>query len=160
MDAKSHDKGRVPPTVNAMTRPVARGAQVAQRSGRSLLLAYVGLWAALGDNVLQAWRQGTELIVAAEARGARMNAALLRRLQRSGAAIEELRVQTEGLEAEVAGSEVELEKSVRLALSRLGIPSRERLERLSLEIEQLTAKIDEELRKSEEDIGHRRMVAV
>ena len=45
--------------------------------------------------------------------------------------------------------EEELEKRVELVLANLGIPSRERLERLSQEIEVLNQKLDLELQKAD-----------
>ncbi len=45
--------------------------------------------------------------------------------------------------------EGELERQVQTVLTNLGIPSRERLDRLNQEIDLLNQRIDEELRKSQ-----------
>jgi hypothetical protein len=142
-------------------QPVLQGASVARASGRNLVFAYIGLWAALSDNVVTAYRQGMDLFANAQLRGARMEQALNRRLRRTGddagagqdpageAGSEKIGHRRPGMAVHAADADDDLEQQVKEALANLGIPSRERLERLSQEIEALTVKIDEELRKSE-----------
>jgi len=148
-------------------QPVLQGASVIRASGRNLVFAYIGLWAALSDNVAAVCRQGMNLFATAQLRGAQLEQALHRRLRRttddSGAGqnpagedrSEQIGHRRPGMAAHAAAADEadeaddDLAQQVKVALVNLGIPSRERLERLSQEIEALTEKIDEELRKSE-----------
>ena len=46
-----------------------------------------------------------------------------------------------------SSADEDLEKRVELVLSNMGLPSRERLERLSMEIDELNRKLDQQLRR-------------
>lgn len=133
-----------------------------RNSGRNLVLAYVGLWGVLGDSVVAIYRQSVALLASAEARGAQLERAVGQRIQRAidprageprAVSPREIIVigHRRSVLPEVASVEeaLALEQQVKAALSKLGIPSRARLERLSEEIESLTARIDEELRRAD-----------
>ena len=132
---------------------VARVADLPMRS----LRVYAGFWALAYDMVAGLWRDPNEFLDRVERRGLGLEREINSRVR----AIEErssheIRRLSDGAmmpvkwvkQEVVEGShmaEDEMERQVERVLERLGIPSRERLERLSREIETLTAKIDNEL---------------
>jgi polyhydroxyalkanoate synthesis regulator phasin len=150
-----------PAPVADFPQQVSGGLQYARSSGRKVMLAYVGFWAIVYDNVADLYQGGVKLISTAEQRGVRVGQDLSKRLQNmeQKATGEIKKVQTQiGESVEQTRSGVletrhgvadELEKRVELVLANLGVPSRERLERLSREIEELNYKLDQELLRSE-----------
>lgn len=123
---------------------------------------YAGFWALACDALADVWRDPSHFLDLVERRGLRVEKVINTRLrsleERSS---EELRRLSDGALAPVKwmqkevveGShlaEDEIERQVERVLERLGIPSRERLERLSHEIETLSAKIDSELLRAAE----------
>lgn len=132
---------------------VARVADLPLRS----LRVYAGFWALAYDVVSGVWQDPADFFDRVERRGLRMEKVINRRLQTiEERSSHELRRLSDGAmmpikwvkQEVVEGShlaEDEVERQVERVLERLGIPTRERLERLSHEIEALTAKIDTEL---------------
>jgi poly(hydroxyalkanoate) granule-associated protein len=156
----------VPETLQGVELEEARrqaNAQMAAVSanGRRLALAYVGLWGCAYDRAAGAYRDGVKLWEDAIQRGQKMEKTLQERvgqLERRAAK------QFNGLQNRVGDNveqvtrtvsdtgesfEVQLEKQVERVLVNLGIPTRERLERLNQEIDRLNAKLDEELARQE-----------
>ena len=121
------------------------------------MLAYVGFWAFTYDGVLGVYKGGVKLISDAEQRGSRMEQVFMQRFHGlENCTANELKKLQNQVEANVdqvrstvfdtrSEVEVELEKRVELVLANVGIPSRDRLERLSQEIDFLNQKIDQEL---------------
>jgi polyhydroxyalkanoate synthesis regulator phasin len=140
-----------------MGEQVQRGRDV----GRKAVLAYVGFWGCAYDRAVELARRGEKLWVDAVARGERMEAALNKRLERFGRRtskqVNELQNQlgdnieqvTRTVGAKGEGFEEQLEKQIERVLVNLGIPTRDRLERLNQEIDRLNAKLDEELARRE-----------
>ncbi|HAJ37257.1 MAG TPA: hypothetical protein DCL15_16425 [Chloroflexi bacterium] len=129
--------------------------------GRRLMLAYVGLWGCAYDRASGVYRSGMKLWEDAIARGEMMEQALRQRLaqverrttkqfgglqNRFGDNVEQV---TRTVADASENLEVELEKQIERVLVNLGIPTRERLERLNQEIDRLNAKLDEELARQE-----------
>ena len=119
-------------------------------TARRLVLAYVGAGAYLLDGMTAVYRRGERLLASAEKRGASMERGVRRRFNRlEEQAVHEVRKlqgqaedgfqQVRDLQAE------EMEKRVELALASMGLPSRERLERLSEEIDSLNQKLDAQI---------------
>jgi hypothetical protein len=122
-------------------------------SGRKLIMAYVGAGALLLDGAISVYRSGERLLTRAEKRGTAMEVEFKRRFGNlEEQAVNEIRkLQGQAEESvqqmrESTGSiNDEIEKRVELALADMGLPSRERLERLSQEIDELNQKLDEQL---------------
>ncbi len=115
---------------------------------------WVGAWALLYDAAQDVVRQPAHYMDRIERRGLALERVLTREWQslaRSGfkrlpgAALGPLHWARREVAAGGQYAEDEIERQVERVLERLGIPSRERLERLSDEIESLSAKIDLEL---------------
>jgi len=140
--------------VNARLATVGEG-------GRRLALAYVGLWGCMYDRAAGVYRSGVKLWEDAVQRGQAMEQVLQQRVaqverraakqfnglqNRFGDNVEQVtRTVTDTGES----FEVQLEKQVERVLVNLGIPTRDRLERLNQEIDRLNAKLDEELTRQE-----------
>ena len=140
--------------VNARLATVGEG-------GRRLALAYVGLWGCMYDRAAGVYRSGVKLWEDAVQRGQAMEQVLQQRVaqverraakqfnglqNRFGDNVEQVtRTVTDTGES----FEVQLEKQVERVLVNLGIPTRDRLERLDQEIDRLNAKLDEELTRQE-----------
>ena len=137
-------------TAAKRSRQAAREAVV---TGRKLVLASVGAGAYVLDGVLAVYRSGEQLLGSAERRGAQMEHAVKRRFNNlEEQAVQEIRkLQGQAEESldhvRISGSGVneEVEKRVELVLANMGLPSRERLERLSQEIDALNQKLDEQM---------------
>lgn len=124
---------------------------------RRLALAYVGLYGCAYDRAADAYHSGVKLWDDAVQRGQRMEQALQQRVGRlERRAAKQFNVlqnrfgdNVEQVTRTVSDSgesfEAQLEKQVERVLVNLGIPTRERLERLNQEIDRLNAKLDEEL---------------
>ncbi len=138
----------------------------ARTASHKTLLAAVGAWALMVDGAAGVYKSGVQLFNDAEARGEQMERDFAKRFQyieeratkelhkaqrQVGENVEQMKSTVVDTRSEV---EEELEKRVELVLANLGIPSRERLERLSQEIEYLNQKLDLELQKA--DAGERR----
>lgn len=144
-----------------MQRQVEAGLTVLNKGGRRLARAYIGLWGCAYDRAASVYRGGMKLWEDAIARGETLEGALRQRI----AQLERLTTkQFNGLQnllgdnveqvtrtvADTGESlEVQLEKQIERVLINLGIPTRERLERLNQEIDRLNAKLDEELARQE-----------
>jgi poly(hydroxyalkanoate) granule-associated protein len=137
------------PGLAAVQQRVADGVKGVQGSGRKLLLAYVGLWGVAYDSVAGIFQSGIKLLDTAEDRGARMSSAFSERFLRIERQVGENIEQVKLTVYETRGeTQEDLERSVEMMLASLGVPSRERLERLSMEIDELNARLDEELLKA------------
>jgi hypothetical protein len=118
---------------------------------------YVGAWGLVFDAVRGVWRDPQEFLDSVEQRGIRVEQVLNRQLGRVGYDLgsltdvftRRLSHYLRGLQNQLAQTgqlaEDEIEKQVERTLERLGIPNRERIEKLTHEIETLNAKIDLEL---------------
>lgn len=142
-------------------RQVEARLAVLNKGGRRLALAYIGLWGCAYDRAASVYRSGMKLWEDAVARGETMEEALQQRLaqlerrttkqfnglqNRFGDNVEQV---TRTVADTGESLEVQLEKQVERVLVNLGIPTRERLERLNQEIDRLNAKLDEELARQE-----------
>ena len=146
--------------VEGLQKRVSSDLASTRRASHKALLAYLGFWALTVDGAAGVYKNGVQLFNDAEARGSQMERAFAKRFQRMEEhAAEELHKAQRQVDNNVqqvrstvvdARSEVEeeLEKRVELVLANLGIPSRERLERLSQEIEYLNQKLDLELQRA------------
>ena len=122
-------------------------------SARKLALAYLGAAAYAGDGVVALYRSGERLLASAERRGAAMEHGVRRRFGNlEEQAVQEMRKlqgqAEDGLQQmreSRGGVNEEVEKRVELVLANMGLPSRERLERLSQEIDALNQKLDEQI---------------
>jgi hypothetical protein len=126
-------------------------------AGRKVVLASVGLCAYVVDGAAAVVKRGARFITSAEHRGVRMSRDATRRFSdlEEQVVTEMRKLQDEvdenvdhlrtGVLSPKASADEELEKRVELVLSNLGLPSRERLERLSREIDELNQKIDQQL---------------
>ena len=135
----------------------ASGVQEISKTGRRLVLAYVGAWGFVYDRAVNVVSGTQKLFADAEKRGERMEAALSKAMNRferqADRHIDTFQDQFSGGAEQVTRSlseagetlEVRLEKQVERVLVNLGIPTRDRLERLNQEIDRLNAKLDEEL---------------
>lgn len=134
---------------------------VLYKGGRWLALAYIGLWGCAYDRATDVYQSGVRLWEDAIVRGEALEQALQQRMEQLGrrTARQLNRLQNrfgdnvEQVTRTVAdtgeGFEAQLEKQVERVLVNLGIPTRERLERLNQEIDRLNAKLDEELARQE-----------
>ncbi|MBK8045966.1 MAG: hypothetical protein IPK16_01830 [Anaerolineales bacterium] len=132
--------------------------RLAQRS-RQLALAYVGAWGFAYDKTRDLYDGGTRLWTDAERKGEQIETFFSERvLSLETRATDEvkrfqgsLEVSGQQLRQNVfeshAGISEELERQIELAVANLGIPSRDQLERLNAEIEELNRRIDAELER-------------
>ena len=130
--------------------------QLVQLPSRAVYLM-VGSWALAWDGLVAAVRSPGDTVERFQLRGVQVNRQLWRLLLRAEKhAVEDISRLSDGallpvrlLQAGVTDSshfaEDEVERQVQAMLARMGIPSRERIERLSHEIEMLSARIDDEL---------------
>ena len=128
-------------------------------TSRKIALASVGLGAYIVDGALAVYRGGLRFVSSAERRGQRMTRDATRRFgDFEEHAVSEMRKLQDQVDDNVnhlrgglmdAGSSADedLEKRVELVLSNMGLPSRERLERLSMEIDELNRKLDQQLKR-------------
>ncbi|HHY54473.1 MAG TPA: phasin family protein [Chloroflexi bacterium] len=132
-----------------------------KQGGRRLALAYVGFWGCAYDRATDVYRSGVKLWEDAVARGEAIEQALQQRIEqmerravrqfnglqnRFGDNVEQV---TRTVADTGENFEAQLERQVERVLVNLGIPTRERLERLNQEIDRLNAKLDEELARQE-----------
>ena len=155
-----------PEVVQSLDRPDTQrqiNAQLAEvgKTGRRVVLAYIGLWGCAYDRAAGMYDGGVRLWQDAAARGQRMEEALTQRLrqtqQRATRQFDRLQNHVGDNVEQVTrtvtdtGETVEdqVEKQVERVLVNLGIPTRDRLERLNQEIDRLNAKLDEELARQQ-----------
>ena len=139
--------------------------RLAQRS-RRVALAYVGAWGIAYDKTRDLVQGGTRLLSDAERKGEQMETFFNERvLSLESRATDEVKRLQESLETNGqqlrqnvfethTGISEELERQIELTVASLGIPSREQLERLSAEIEELNRRIDAELERQQVAAPH------
>jgi poly(hydroxyalkanoate) granule-associated protein len=147
---KSIDLGKV-------QEQVKEQVLAAQKTGHRAALVYIGLFGCAFDQASGLYQRSAKLVESAVTRGETMERGLNQQLERFGRRTSK---QVGELQSEVgehveqvtrtvsdkgAGFEEQLEKQVERVLMNLGIPTRDRLERLNQEIDRLNAKLDEEL---------------
>jgi len=125
--------------------------------GRKSALAYLGLWGMIYDNTKALVNDNAAWIDLVEKRGIQLEAALGEKVQQlDNQAAHELkkwREQAKENRQQVAPvvadavdqTQSEIEQRIEQILARLGIPNRDRLEKLSREIDALSQKIDQQL---------------
>ena len=132
-----------------------------QKTGRKVALAYAGLLGLAYDEARAILERGRKLIGEAESRGEALEAATLRTVKNARHDVEkQVEKQVKMAEKEMGKVQKRLVKQVRRSeaqaensidaqvervLERMGIPSRERIVKLSAEIEALSRKIDQEV---------------
>lgn len=128
-------------------------------AGHKVVLAYVGLGAYIADGAAAVYKGGLRFFATAERRGQRMSRDLTRRFgDLEEQAVSEMRKLQDQMDGNVdhlrggfmdakSSADEDLEKRVELVLSNMGLPSRDRLERLSMEIDELNRKLDLQLRR-------------
>lgn len=147
------------PSTGAGLNHMPHKAGVVSEAGRKLALASVGLGAYIVDGVMAVYKGGVRFFYSAEQRGQRMSRDMTRRFgDFEEHAVSEMRKLQDQVDENVEQlrsgfvdakniADDDLEKRVELILSNMGLPSRERLERLSMEIDELNQKIDQQLRR-------------
>ena len=139
--------------VNTGAKQMEQVAETASASGRKLVLESVGAGAYVLDGILAVYRRGERLLDRSARRGATMQGTFRRRFgaleEQAVHEIRKLQGQAEDgmgqLRESRGGANEEIERRVELALANMGLPSRERLERLSQEIDMLNQKLDEQI---------------
>jgi len=132
-----------------------------QKTGRKVALAYAGLLGMAYDEARAILKRGRKLVGEAESRGEAMEAATLRQVKNARHGVEkQVEKQVKMAEEEMgkvqkrfvkqarrseAKAENSIDAQVERVLERMGIPSRERIVKLSAEIEALSRKIDQEV---------------
>lgn len=129
----------------------------ARKTGHRAALIYVGFFGCVYDRASRLYQRSEKLVGSAIARGEKMEQAFNKQFERLGQRtskeIDTLQNQlgenveqvTRTVSDKGEGLEGQLEKQVERVLVNLGIPTRDRLERLNQEIDRLNAKLDEEL---------------
>ncbi|NJN81966.1 MAG: phasin family protein [Caldilineaceae bacterium] len=144
---------RLNPIPLRFPRQLSNGLGGACSAGHRALLAYIGFWGLAFDSARATLRAGNRLIHSAERRGealvpagSRQHTTYDERERASNQRLSSSGSQN-GYETGEFGdiAEDELERQIQRVLERMGIPSRDRLQQLSLEIEAVSAKIDQEL---------------
>jgi hypothetical protein len=128
-----------------------------KQAGRKVVLATVGLCAYMVDGIASVYQGGVRMFSTAEHRGEQMGREVTQRFSDlEEQTVNEMRKLQESVDVNITqlrsddlnarlGPEQELEKRVELVLANLGFPTRERLERLGQEIDDLNQKIDQQL---------------
>ena len=132
-----------------------------QKTGRKVARAYAGLLGIAYDEARAILKRGRELVDDAENRGEQMETATLKQVKNVRKDVEkQVKKQVQMAEKEVEKVQKRVVKQVRRSetqaensidaqvervLERMGIPSRERIVKLSAEIEALSRKIDQEV---------------
>lgn len=140
---------------------VEDNVKFAQKTSRKVIRAYAGLLGMAYDEARAILKQGRKLVDEAESRGEEMEAATLRQVKNVRKDVEkQVKKQVKMAEKEVEKVQKRVVKQVRRSetkaensidaqvervLERMGIPSRERIVKLSAEIEALSRKIDQEV---------------
>lgn len=156
-------KLEAPAGINSSEMQAQMGKQVQRMRdiGRKAVLVYMGLWGYAYDRAVGLANRGEDLWMDAVTRGERMEKGLNKQLSRLsrrtskqmtalqnqvGDNIEQV---TRTVSDKGESFEEQLEKQIERVLVNLGIPTRDRLERLNQEIDRLNAKLDEELARRE-----------
>jgi poly(hydroxyalkanoate) granule-associated protein len=138
---------------------------------RKAMLAYAGLWGMAYDKTVELLEQGKTTLDQAEERGEKLETTANQRMQEvrkeAETRLRDVEVRVENMQGKVKSRiqrtegkvEYDLEVQVQQMIERLGIPSRERINKLSAEIEALSRKIDEQLAKEPEVVVERVVVA-
>lgn len=134
------------------TKQWRQAAETTAASVRKVALAYVGAAAYAADGVLAVYRGGERLVTSAEQRGAAMKQGAWQRFgnleEQAVHEMRKLQGQAEENFQQMRESRgdvnEEIEKRIELVLANMGLPSRERLERLGQEIDALNQKLDEQ----------------
>lgn len=132
-----------------------------RKTGRKVALTYAGLLGMAYDEAKAILDRGRKMVNEAESRGEKLENAARRQVKSARKGVEkQVKQQVKGVEKEVekvqkrftkqvqrseARAENEIDAQVERVLDRLGIPSRDRIVKLSAEIEALSRKIDQEL---------------
>ena len=132
-----------------------------QKTGRKVARAYAGLLGIAYDEARAILKRGRKLVDDAENRGEQMETATLKQVKNVRKDVEkQVKKQVQMAEKEVEKVQKRVVKQVRRSetqaensidaqvervLERMGIPSRERIVKLSAEIEALSRKIDQEV---------------
>jgi len=129
--------------------------KLVQKTGRKVALTYAGLFGMAYDGVKSIFERGRKMVSEAESRGEEMEAATLRQMKETQRDVKR-RVKKVENEVEKAQkrllkqmrrsetqAENEMDTQMERVLDRLGIPSRDRIAKLSAEIEALSLKIDQ-----------------
>lgn len=132
------------------TKQWQQKAEAATESGRKLVLASVGAGAYVLDGVMTVYQYGERLLNQAEKRGVTMQRTFRRRFgtleEQAVSELRKLQGQAEdGIQHMRETQTEEMERRVELALANMGLPSRERLDRLNEEIDALNRKLDEQI---------------
>jgi len=136
---------------------VEDNVKLVQKTSRKVARTYAGLLGMAYDEAKAILGRGCKIVGEAEHRGEKMEAATLRQVKSASKSVTK---QVKGAEREVqkvqkrlakrvrrseAQAENEIDAQVERVLERLGIPSRDRIVKLSAEIEALSRKIDLEV---------------
>jgi uncharacterized protein YicC (UPF0701 family) len=129
----------------------------AQTVGHKAVLAYLGMWGLAYDGAKSVWSGSISFVGRAEKRGEEIEKQMADQVgkletQASDEAkrwrerIEKnMRLMSKDVGKSGKAAQGEFEQQVEKIMARLGIPTRDRLDKLSQEIEILSAKIDEEI---------------
>lgn len=147
------------PLAGAGARRLPEAIEKTAASGRKWALAVIGAGAYVLDGAAAVLRSGERLLDSAERRGAAMERGARQRFGKlEEQAVGEMRKlqgqAEEGMDQmRVSRGSVneEIEKRVELVLANMGLPSRERLERLSQEIDALNQMLDEQIMRLPSD---------
>jgi poly(hydroxyalkanoate) granule-associated protein len=123
-----------------------------RKVGRKAVLAYAGLWGLAYDEAKAILERGKKLVDEAENRGEKIEETAASEAKKARKDAEKrVKKLQKRLESRIrrteSKTEKQLERQVQDVLDRLGIPSRERIEKLNREIDALTKKIDQQLAK-------------
>lgn len=135
-----------------------------QKTGRKVALAYAGLLGMAYDEAKAILERGRKMVNEAEDRGEKLEAAAVRqaksvrrgvekRVKSAEKEVEKVQKRfTKSLRRSEAKAENEIDVQVERVLERLGIPSRDRIVKLSAEIEALSRKIDQAVVQAEAEV--------
>jgi hypothetical protein len=126
-------------------------------AGRRAVLAYAGLWGMAYDEATTLLNKGKSMLEEAEHRGETMESAATERVKKVGeqakSRLQKVEARVDSLQGKISSRaeraegkvEYDLEAQVERVLDRLGIPSRDRIMKLSEEIEALSLKLDAQM---------------
>jgi transposase len=126
-------------------------------TSRRAVLAYAGLWGMAYDEAATLLNKGKSMLEEAEHRGETMESAATERVKKVGrqakSRLQEVEARVDSLQGKISSRaeraegkvEYDLEVQVERVLDRLGIPSRDRIMKLSEEIEALSLKLDAQM---------------
>lgn len=126
-------------------------------ASRRAVLAYAGLWGMAYDEATTLLNKGKSMLEKAEHRGETMENAATERVKKVGEQaknrLQKVEARVDSLQGKISSRaeraegkvEYDLETQVERVLDRLGIPSRDRIIKLSEEIEALSLKLDAQM---------------